>query len=167
MWSEDPEEEDPEKEYAGDWGNLSAFTFCNPERSGALFSTVLKYRGRVAGRFLIFLDSGATHHIVCNSALLPDIRPAEKPKTVVTKAGVMRVDQKGRFPGVGKVYYHPTAVINVLSFGLIDSDKKNFDVTHVKGSHFLVTGRDVTRAKSVLPLIQTLGYPSRKDLKKC
>ena len=26
--------------------------------------------------------------------------------------------------------------------------------------------RDVTKAKAVLPLIQALGYPSRKDLKK-
>ena len=142
---------------------------------------------------------------------------------MITNAEVMRVEKKGRFPGIGEVYYHPSAVINVLSFCMLDGDRENFDVTHVKGSHFIVknkksgkiikfvndggmyvahmdagklhssickntkyditpyvlatiqtveknekahTVRDVTRAKSVLPLIQALWYTSRKDLKK-
>ena len=107
----------------------------------------MKYKGKVTGRLLILLDSGATHHIVCNSAILTNICPAEKLKTMVTNAGVMRVDKKGQFPGIGEVYYHPSAVINVLSFGILDEDTENFDVTHVKGSHFIVknkkTGKNI------------------------
>ena len=126
------------------------------------------------------------------------------------------------FPGVGNVYYHPRAVINV-SLGMIESEPEKFRVRHVPGSHFVVknietgmcmrfslknglyisevdvaalsgsmgknisndidtyvlatietvaknesahTARDVARAKAVLPLIQALGYPSRKSLTK-
>ena len=108
---------------------MNAFAFCNTVLSGTSFSTTVKYKGRVTGRLLILLDSRATHHIVCNSALLTGICPAKKPKTVVTNAGVMRVEKKGRFPVIGEVYYHPSAVINVLSFGMLDGDTENFDVT--------------------------------------
>ena len=70
LWGDDPDEE-----YAGDMAHLNASTFCNTQITGASFSTTAEYKGRATGRLLILLDSGATHHIVCNSALLTDIVP--------------------------------------------------------------------------------------------
>ena len=67
---------------------------------------------------------------------------AANPKVIVTNAGKMNVDEEGVFPGVGTVYYHPRAVINVLSLGTIESEPKRFHVRHVPGSHFLVKNKE-------------------------
>ena len=78
------------------------------------------------------MDTGATDHIICNSALLENIGPASVPKTVVTNAGIMKVDQRGFFPGIGEVYYHPDAVINVLSLTKLENDD-NLTIDYVPG----------------------------------
>ena len=102
------------------------------------FSNVSKLKGKLTGRRLVLLDTGATDQIICNSALISDIEPALAKKTVITNAGKMVIDKKGLFPGIGEVYYHPSAVINVLSLGMIEAQPKRFDVGHVQGSHFTV-----------------------------
>ena len=131
IWEEDDKETDPGKEYGGDLGNLNAFNFFSPnedEMKSVSFSNLSKFKGNLTGRLLILLDTGATDHIICNSALKSDIGPALEKKTVITNAGKMVVDRKGVFPGVGEVYFHPTAVINVLSLGMLENQPEVFDV---------------------------------------
>ena len=81
------------------------------------------------------MDTGATDHIICNSALLENIGPASVPKTVVTNAGIMKVDQRGFFPGIGEVYYHPGAGINVQSLTKLE-DNYNLTIDYVPGKRF-------------------------------
>ena len=143
---------------------------------------------------------------------------------MTTNAGTILASKTGTFPGIGRVYYDPTCVVNILSWTQLENSKK-FKITYHRGkeSSFSVlnmetgkklvfrkrfgvfvlvveaaalysslansisddittyvlatvetvvkneaaytgTARDVTRAKAVLPLIQAMGYPSRKDL---
>ena len=129
-WTEDADELDSETEYGGESGNLNAFTFGDTRSDGSCFSTTVRYRSRTSGKLLILLDTGATHHLFCNGALLRFIGTAANPKVIVTNAGKMNVDEEGVFPGVGTVYYHPRAVINVLSLGMIESEPEKFCVRH-------------------------------------
>ena len=100
VWFDD-EADTPEKEYSGENGDLAGFTFLNPipigekdDPNGAAFTNMNERKGKVPGRLLILVDTGATDHIICNSVLLNDIGPASVPKTVVTNAGLMRVNKK-------------------------------------------------------------------------
>ena len=137
-WSEDVDELNSEAEYCVENGHLNAFTFGDFRSDGSCFTATIKRSGRISGRLLILLDTGATHHLFCNGALLRFIKMASCPKTIVTNAGKMSIEEEGVFPGIGDVYYHPRAVINVLSLGMIEAEPDKFSVKHVPGSHFLV-----------------------------
>jgi hypothetical protein len=146
LWEEDPEERDPEKEYAGENGHFNMATFSNPKVGFNCFTFSMGgdycFAGgklkMIDGRLLILLDTGATHHVFCNSALLRSIGPASRPRTLTTNAGKIHAGSSGTFPGIGEVYYDPNSVINVLSFDVLE-DSPNFDVSyHKEGKYFSV-----------------------------
>ena len=145
-WVEDSEEIDPGQEYGGENGHLNAFTFGDCSSDGSCFSATVRYKGKISGRLLILLDTGATRHLFCNGALLQFIKAAKWSKVIVTNAGRMNVDEEGVFPDIGNVYYHPDAVINVLSLGMIESRPEKFRVKHVSGNHFLVTDKKTNKS---------------------
>ena len=244
LWDEDIEETDPNQEYTGENGNFQCYTFTRGEvppteevlkglncflladDTAACFSTKVARKSEIDGRLICLLDTGASDHVICNSALLLNIRPAAKPKKMTTNAGVFWAKMVGTFPGIGTVYYDPTCVVNIVSWTALEDSNKFVITHHGKGtsggvSRFSVrnietgkklwfrrkygvfvievdagalyssvansisdditnyvhatvetvvkneaaySARDVARAKAVLPLIQAMGYPSRKDL---
>ena len=65
---------------------------------------------------------------------------------IVTNSGKMNVDEEGVFPGIGNVYYHPSAAINVLSLGMIEAEPEKFTVKHVPESNFSVKNRSTGKS---------------------
>ena len=76
------------------------------------------------GCLIILFDTGSTHHVFCNPSLLKDIRHSDKPLTMNTNAGDFVCHGKGIFPGIGRVWYNPDGIINVLSGGLLEGSDK-------------------------------------------
>ena len=90
----------------------------------------------------ILLDSGSSHHIWKDECLLSDIRQVGH-LTVETNGGEYLANKQGRLAGVGRVWYSPKSLINVLSLKLINSHP-NFNVDYEGNAdkpHFLVTNK--------------------------
>ncbi len=97
---------------------------------------------RQSPRFLkmywLLLDSQSTDHLICNRALLRNIRPADKPLRLHCNAGVVVINEVGDLPGVGEVYFDPNGIANILSMAKIAQD---FDVKYDSkdGNKFIVS----------------------------
>ena len=64
---------------------------------------------------IILLDSGSDHHLFNESSILKDIMEVAGQLTTKTNGGKIITKKKGVFPGVGRVWFNPGAIINILS----------------------------------------------------
>ena len=75
----------------------------------------------------ILLDSESTCHIFRNKKFLSNIRsckPGEEIRIVSNGKGCLVASQVGDLPGVGRVFYHPESVANILSLGKLTNSHK-------------------------------------------
>ena len=106
------------------------------------------------GCLIILFDTGSTHHAFCNSNLLKDIRHSDKPLTMNTNAGDFVCHGKGTFPGIGRVWYNPNGIINVLSGGLLEgNDKLEVTKSRKKGVPFYTVKNKLNGKVLKFPLI--------------
>ncbi|VEU38525.1 unnamed protein product [Pseudo-nitzschia multistriata] len=75
----------------------------------------------------LLLDNQSTINVICNPALLRNIRKTNRPMYIYCNAGVATTNMVGEFPGVGTVWYHKAGIANILSLSQI---KKQHRVTY-------------------------------------
>ena len=66
-------------------------------------------------RSWILLDNQSTVDVVCNKALLENVRPVGRRMYIHCNAGTRWTEQQGDLPGYGPVWYCPQAIANILS----------------------------------------------------
>ena len=89
----------------------------------------------------LFLDTGSSLTLFKDQELVANIRTAKSHMAMTTNAGQSRITQEGYAPGIGKVWYDPNAVANIISFAELvkkyrityDSYDKDAFTVHVKG----------------------------------
>ena len=68
-----------------------------------------------AMRHWLLLDNQSTTDIFCEAKYLTNIKTVEATMKLSTNAGTLIINQQGYFPGYGMVWYHRSAMTNILS----------------------------------------------------
>ena len=98
-------------------------------------------------RWMILLDNQATVDIFCNRALLTKVWTSDGYMTISGNGGELRTNLQGWLPGYGMVWYHKSAITNLLCFkNVLD---KGLRITHKVDpvSTFTVQKTDGTMAE--------------------
>ena len=96
-------------------------------RSGRSFAQVGLLLAQVENHFpsgipdhFVLLDSDSTVSIFCNRNLLTDIHDVDEPLHLETNGGGYQVStQMGTVPNIGKVWFNPDSIANVLSLAQV------------------------------------------------
>lgn len=86
-----------------------------------------KHRVYVIPKGSIGLDSMSSVDIFGDRRMLRNIRPSANTMRIVCNAGTMTVNQVGNLNGYGTVWYHESAIANILSLNRV---QKKFRVTY-------------------------------------
>ncbi len=86
----------------------------------------------------LLLDNESSCHIFRDKNLMSNIQTIGDTLVLKTNRGKLRTNQQGYVKGIGWVWYHPNAITNILSLGLIenkyrityDSNKKSKFIVH-------------------------------------
>ena len=73
----------------------------------------------------VLLDSGSTVSIFCNAAMLTDIHEVDEPLYLKTNGGGEQVSyQMGTVKNLGKVWYNPDSITNILSLSQVCKERR-------------------------------------------
>lgn len=93
------------------------FVITNGDEEEVTYSTAVLSHDEYLESFDILCDNQSTVNLFKESRLLKNIRLAERPLNVAGINGQkLRVTQVGDFGDFGEVYYHPSALANILCF---------------------------------------------------
>ncbi|KAI2490729.1 Reverse transcriptase (RNA-dependent DNA polymerase) [Fragilaria crotonensis] len=110
----------------------------------------------------ILLDSQSTISVFRNADMLTNIRPSEHVLRAVTNGGHQDSTLVGDFPNLGKVWFNPQSIANILSSRKFASHcvtAYNM-VTTVANQKKLFSRRDVANADAARALYRMIGRPS-------
>ena len=94
----------------------------------------------------VLLDNQATQSIVRNSDILVNISKADIPCLFSGISGEpLHVDQDGILPGLGRVYYHPDAAANVISWSKTEEQGYVNGYDQERGAFFANSPNGTTR----------------------
>jgi hypothetical protein len=78
----------------------------------------------------LLCDSGSNVHMINNASLLTDLLATEGQLAVKTNGGMLYCNKKGVLPGVGRVWYSPEAITNVLSLDKLSKSRRYWITFH-------------------------------------
>ena len=101
---------------------------------------------KLISRDWLLLDNQSSVHIFCNKNLLEDIHETTDKLVLMTNGGVLTTKMKGRAKGIGWVWFHPKAITNILSLGLLE---EMYRITYdsVKEKSFVVHKSELDHVK--------------------
>ena len=123
-----------------EWEDIEIFNVDVAAESAPEETVVSVSVNAVSAKGVAFMDSCATHHVVCDRELLTNVREGTKVFRVTGFTGQSVITRTvGEFGCFGEAILVPTGVKNIVSLGAISPGKSECQVDFKHGKAFVVT----------------------------